>query len=234
MIESSEPALQGDANILENREVRERGGDLEGTDDAAAGDLGRLQPRDILAPVADAPARRRQELGQKIEEGRLAGPVRADHGVDVTSWRVKLTSWTATKPRNDLVSPSVFRTTAELVKSYSGCLGPVPEGPTPGPGRTDLLIGQTHGVAQRLDACDVGRKLRPRARQSRRVRPGWFRPETMASDGRDASGEAQGLWGESSRKPVRRVRPAIRRAAFPRKGRAPGAGPASSRRPRPG
>src|ERR1700691_3938230 len=58
---------------------------LEGTDDAAAGDIRGLLPGDVFAPVKDLPRRRLQELGEQIEERRLAGAVRTDQRVDLSA-----------------------------------------------------------------------------------------------------------------------------------------------------
>ena len=69
--------------VLEN--VREHGGDLEGAHDAAACRLGRLLVRDVHALEADGAARGRQELGQQVEEGRLAGTIGADQRVDLAA-----------------------------------------------------------------------------------------------------------------------------------------------------
>jgi hypothetical protein len=62
--------------------VREHRRNLVGPHDAAAGDvLGRVA-RDVGAVEQDLAARRRQELGQQVEAGGLAGPVGADQRVD--------------------------------------------------------------------------------------------------------------------------------------------------------
>src|SRR5271154_4480513 len=58
---------------------------LEGTDDAAAGDIRGLLPGDVLASVKDLPRRRLQELGEQIKERRLASAVRTDQRVDFSA-----------------------------------------------------------------------------------------------------------------------------------------------------
>src|SRR5580658_240472 len=58
---------------------------LEGTDDAAAGDIRGLLPGDVLASVKDLPRRRLQELGEQIKERRLAGAVRTDQRVNFSA-----------------------------------------------------------------------------------------------------------------------------------------------------
>jgi hypothetical protein len=75
-------ALQRDPDVLQDRQMREYGGDLEGAHEAEAGDLGRSHRRDVAAVVLDPPPGRGQELSQEIEAGGLAGPVRADQGVN--------------------------------------------------------------------------------------------------------------------------------------------------------
>src|SRR6185369_508361 len=78
----AELSLQRDAHVLEHREMREHGRDLERADDATAGDRRRLLGGDVGA-VEDDPARgRRQELGEEVEAGRLTVAVRPDQRVD--------------------------------------------------------------------------------------------------------------------------------------------------------
>ena len=74
--------LQGYADVLDHRQVREHRGDLIGAHDAPARDvLGRFA-RDVDAVEEDCTARRRQELRQQVEAGRLAGTVGSDKRVD--------------------------------------------------------------------------------------------------------------------------------------------------------
>ena len=82
MIRRAERALQGDAYVLQHREVGEHGRDLEGTHQAHAGDGVRLRIGDVMAPVEDAAGRGLQELANEVEAGGLAGTVGADQGVD--------------------------------------------------------------------------------------------------------------------------------------------------------
>src|SRR5262249_2246811 len=81
---SCERALEGNAHILEYREVRENRRHLEGAHDAAAGDFRRPCQSDVVATIEDLPAVRDQELRQQVEEGGLAGTVRTDERVDLT------------------------------------------------------------------------------------------------------------------------------------------------------
>ncbi len=75
-------ALQREPDVLQRGELGKHRRDLEAADQPQARDLRRLQPGDVAALEDDAPARRRQELGQQVEAGGLAGPVGADQGVD--------------------------------------------------------------------------------------------------------------------------------------------------------
>ena len=71
-------ALQSDAHVLQHGQVREYGGNLERTDHAAIGDPLRPQAGDVLAVVQNGAGSRRQEFGQQIKTGGLAGAVRPD------------------------------------------------------------------------------------------------------------------------------------------------------------
>ena len=75
-------ALERDADVLQGRQVREHGGDLEGAHEAEPGDVGRSERRDVAAVVGDPALGRGQELGEQVEAGGLAGAVRADQRVD--------------------------------------------------------------------------------------------------------------------------------------------------------
>jgi hypothetical protein len=83
--DSCPAALQADAHVLQHRQVREHGGNLERADDAHAGNLRRR------APVMSRPLNRiwpevgHQEFGQQVEAGGLAGAVRADQRVDMAA-----------------------------------------------------------------------------------------------------------------------------------------------------
>src|SRR5208282_3526215 len=81
----SAPALQRDAHVLEHGEVRKDGRDLKRAADAEARDIGRLERGDVASIEHDAPARRRQELGEKIETRRLASAVRPDQSVNAAA-----------------------------------------------------------------------------------------------------------------------------------------------------
>ena len=78
-------ALQSDPDVLQDGEVRERRGDLERPHDAAARDLRRLLGRDVVVVVEDLAGGRDEELGEQVEDGRLARAVRADQRVDVAA-----------------------------------------------------------------------------------------------------------------------------------------------------
>src|SRR5450631_1661305 len=82
MKRGAELSLQRDAHVLEHRQMPEHRRDLERADDAPARDRGRLLVRDVIAGKQDAARGRRQELGEQVEAGRLAGAVRADQRVD--------------------------------------------------------------------------------------------------------------------------------------------------------
>src|SRR3954468_17679310 len=76
------PTLQRDAHVLKHGQVREHARDLERADEPKPRDVVRLHRGDVAAVVLDRAPRDVQELGQKIEAGRLPGPVRADERVD--------------------------------------------------------------------------------------------------------------------------------------------------------
>src|SRR6267378_3392560 len=75
--------LGGHAHVVEHGDLREDVGDLERLGQAeAVHALGR-QPRDVLAPEADASGVRREQPRDDVEEGGLAGAVRSDHREDL-------------------------------------------------------------------------------------------------------------------------------------------------------
>src|SRR5215217_3153755 len=78
-------ALQADAHVLQYRQVREHGRNLEGADDAHARDLGRARARDVAAVEQDLPGTGHQEFSEEVEAGGLAGAVRADERVDMAA-----------------------------------------------------------------------------------------------------------------------------------------------------
>src|SRR5215831_18856876 len=78
-------ALQGDAHVLEHREVRKHRGDLERANQAHPGDRRRTRAGDVAALVDDAAPRRLEEVCQQVEAGRLPGAVRADERVDAAA-----------------------------------------------------------------------------------------------------------------------------------------------------
>jgi hypothetical protein len=75
-------ALQADAHVLEHREVREGGRDLERAHHPEARHRRGSLRGDVPALVDDAAARGDQELGQQVEDGRLARPVGPDQRMD--------------------------------------------------------------------------------------------------------------------------------------------------------
>src|SRR6516164_207083 len=75
-------ALQGDSHVLEHAQVRKYGGDLKRADEAHARDRRRPRSRDVLAVENDVAARRREEVREQVEAGRLAGAVGPDQRVD--------------------------------------------------------------------------------------------------------------------------------------------------------
>ncbi len=78
-------ALQRDPDVFERGQMRKYRRDLERTDQPEPRHIGRRHRGDVL-PLVEDPARRRlQELGQQIEAGRLAGPVRADQRVNAAT-----------------------------------------------------------------------------------------------------------------------------------------------------
>jgi hypothetical protein len=73
--EPSPAALQRDPHVLEQGEMREDGGDLKGPHEPEPRDLGGPRARDVAPVVADAPARRREEVREQVEAGGLAAPL---------------------------------------------------------------------------------------------------------------------------------------------------------------
>ncbi len=77
-------ALGAEPHVVEDGQQAERLGQLEGADHARAGDLGGAARRESELPVERpaCPASRLVESGEQVEQGRLAGAVRADEGGD--------------------------------------------------------------------------------------------------------------------------------------------------------
>src|SRR5512143_1352961 len=75
-------ALQRDADVLEDGEIGEDRRDLERADEALARDRRGSCPGDLLALVENVARRRREEMREQVEAGRLAGAVRPDQRVD--------------------------------------------------------------------------------------------------------------------------------------------------------
>ena len=75
-------ALQRDAHVLEHGQMRKHRGDLERAHESHARDRRRPRAGDLAAVEEDLAARRRQEMRQQVEAGRLAGAVGPDQRVD--------------------------------------------------------------------------------------------------------------------------------------------------------
>ena len=80
-----ERALQRNAYVLQHREVREDRRQLEGAHDATASDLRGLRQGYVVAAIEDLPAVGDQEPADQIEEGGLAGAVRANERVNLAA-----------------------------------------------------------------------------------------------------------------------------------------------------
>ncbi len=70
--------LQGNADIVEDRQVRKHRGYLERAHKSHSGHLGRIRPCDVMIEQRDRSACRLQKFGQQIEDRGLAGTIRAD------------------------------------------------------------------------------------------------------------------------------------------------------------
>ena len=78
-------ALQRDAHVFERGQMRKYRRNLKRADQPEPRHVGRRHRGDVLALVANLPARRLQEFGQQIETGGLAGAVRPDQRVDTAA-----------------------------------------------------------------------------------------------------------------------------------------------------
>ena len=65
-------------HVLERRQAAERLHQLEGAGDAGGADRIGPQPRDVAAAESDAAGFRAKRAGDQVEDGGLAGAVRAD------------------------------------------------------------------------------------------------------------------------------------------------------------
>ncbi len=74
--------LQRDAYIVEHRQMRKNRRNLEGADQPHPRDPVRRRLGDVRAQKRDRTRRRLQEFGEQVEDGRLAGAVRADQRMD--------------------------------------------------------------------------------------------------------------------------------------------------------
>src|SRR4051794_40326289 len=75
--------MEPDQHVLECGEVREKPAILEGAANAARGDALGREALDRIALEADAAGGDRRAAGDRIEERRLAGAVRADQRADL-------------------------------------------------------------------------------------------------------------------------------------------------------
>jgi hypothetical protein len=77
-------ALKAYADVLQDRQVREYGGDLERPDHSPSCDLRGLLIGDVDALETDLAACKGEEPCYQIENSRFTGPVRADQRVNRT------------------------------------------------------------------------------------------------------------------------------------------------------
>ena len=77
--------LRGDADVFQHARVGQDVGDLVGAGDPLLRDPVGRQPGDVIAVEQDPAGGRPQHAGQAVEEGALAGAVRADHGADLVA-----------------------------------------------------------------------------------------------------------------------------------------------------
>src|SRR6266513_1003848 len=75
-------ALQRDPDVLQNRKMRKHRRDLERAHEPPPRDRGRPRPGDLAAIEENAPARRREEMGEEVEARRFACAVRTDQRVN--------------------------------------------------------------------------------------------------------------------------------------------------------
>src|ERR1700724_642553 len=81
--------LAGDPEIVDDGETREHALDLQGPLHSEAADLVRLEAGDVAALEEHAATVRGQQAGYQIEEGRLAGAVRPDDGMQAPAGEVE-------------------------------------------------------------------------------------------------------------------------------------------------
>jgi len=74
--------MPGDHDILQRREAAKQADVLEGSRDTFGGDAVRAHPGDVLAPIDQPAARRRDQPGDQVKQRRLAGAVWADQAED--------------------------------------------------------------------------------------------------------------------------------------------------------
>ena len=79
------PALQRDAHIFQHGEMRKHRRNLKRAPEPELRDVGGLERGDVAAVEHNASAGRRQEFGEEIEAGGLAGAVRADQRMNAAA-----------------------------------------------------------------------------------------------------------------------------------------------------
>jgi hypothetical protein len=95
-------------DVLADGHVEEQAQRLEGARDSLACDQVRLEAGDALAREDDVALRRLVDAGDEVEERRLAGAVRADHGDDLALVDVEV------EPGDDLQAAEGHRHLPEL------------------------------------------------------------------------------------------------------------------------
>ena len=79
---AGEPEVRADRDVLAHGKTGEGLHDLEGSHEAECGDALRRHAGDVASLEEDAASIGHEEAGDEIEEGGLAGAVRADKGGD--------------------------------------------------------------------------------------------------------------------------------------------------------
>ena len=81
LVAGAEPLGDRDVDVLQHREAAEQPVDLEGARDAELDARGLLHRGDVAALEQHLALRRQEHAGEEIDEGGLAGAVRADQRV---------------------------------------------------------------------------------------------------------------------------------------------------------
>ena len=82
-------AMAADHHVLDRRHAGKHPRRLEGADQAEASDLHRRQATEVAARKDNFPGVARQDVGDEIEDGGLAGAVRADQRGDLMRLRIE-------------------------------------------------------------------------------------------------------------------------------------------------